>query len=194
MILLASTGCTSARQSVSETEQAGMAVGWNGTHEIRKGDTTFVALPDSKINSGIRGGSRESAYIPKARIYKTNGDYDSLVPVTLDASRTKLISYPSPGDLKSGLPVKLADGFLLDNRGIGANTAFTRWTYAEYSAMKSAPSPREIMDNIIPGARVTEIYELPFSVGTPDAAEMGNKLIGEGLPGCTPVLRPLSIR
>lgn len=191
MILLTATGCSSTRQLAPETEQVNMAVGWNDRHETRKGDTTFVTLPVSQINSGIRGGAHESAYIPKARIYRTNGDYDSLVPVTLDASRTKLISFPAPSDLKSGLPVKLDEGFLLDNRGIGENTAFTRWTYAEYSAMESAPSPQEIMKNIIPDARVTEIYEMPFTVGTPDAAERSNKLIEEGLPGCNPIFQLL---
>lgn len=92
------------------------------------------------------------AVMPKARIYRTNGDYRDKVPVNLDAARSTVVSYPAPTDL-TALPVQLADGYLLDLRGIGPNTAFTSYTYAEYSAMKDAPTPSQIMDAIMPGAR-----------------------------------------
>lgn len=194
MILLTATGCTGAKESAAASEAGNMAVGWNRSHETRRGDTTLVSLPAMSISGGIRGGSQKSAAVAMTRIYKTNGDYADLVPVTLNASRTELISYPAPGDLKGAEPVKLDGGFLLDNRGVGVNTAFTRWTYAEYSAMPSAPSAKEIMANIIPEARITEIYEMPFAVGTPDAARRCNELIAAGLPDCTPLLTSLKMQ
>lgn len=125
------------------------------------------------------------AVMPKARIYRTNGDYRDKVPVNLDAARSTVVSYPAPTDL-TALPVQLADGYLLDLRGIGPNTAFTSYTYAEYSAMKDAPTPSQIMDAIMPGARITEIIELPMTAteAVADTAAC-NRIIGQGLPGCT---------
>ena len=122
--------------------------------------------------------------VAMARIYKTDGDYADRVPVTLDSQRRGLLSYPAPSDLAGTAPVSLSDGFLLDRRGVSGNTAFTRWTYQEYAAMESAPAPAEIMEAIIPGARVTEIYQMPFPAGAPDAAARCDSLIAAGLPGC----------
>ncbi len=122
--------------------------------------------------------------VAMARIYKTDGDYADWVPVTLDSRHRRLVSYPAPSDLAGAAPVRLSDGFLLDRRGVSGNTAFTRWTYREYAAMESAPSPAEIMEAIIPGARVTEIYQMPFPAGTPDAAARCDSLIAAGLPDC----------
>lgn len=120
-------------------------------------------------------------------IYKTNGDYADYVPVTLNPSRTAVVSFPAPGDLASGAPERLNEGFLLDNRGVNPNTAFTRWTYAEYAALPTAPTTEEILANIIPEARVTVIYRMPFITGTPGAADLCNKAIADGLKGCTKV-------
>ena len=80
--------------------------------------------------------------------------------------------------------MRLSGGYLLDRRGVSANTAFTRWTYREYSAMESAPTASEIVAAILPGARVTEIYQMPFAASAPDAAARCDSLIAEGLPGC----------
>lgn len=102
--------------------------------------------------------------LPAAVIYRTAGaDCADLVPVTLNSERTAVVSYPAPTDITpAATPVPLADGWLLDRRGIGSNTAFTRWTYAEYAAMKTAPSPAEILSNIVADARVSEIARLPL--------------------------------
>lgn len=151
-----------------------------------KDNVTRATTPSPELIAApvtVREG-RTPAAIAMARIYKTNGDYRDKVPVTLNADRSALVSYPAPTDLRTGLPVTLADGFLLDNRGVGVNTAFTRWTYSEYEALAAPPSPAEIMANLIPEARVTEIYEMPFASGTPDAAARCDSLIRAGLPGC----------
>lgn len=80
------------------------------------------------------------AVMPKARIYRTNGDYRDKVPVNLDAARSTVVSYPAPTDL-TALPVQLADGYLLDLRGIGPNTAFTSYTYAEILCHEGRTDP-----------------------------------------------------
>lgn len=195
ILLSTAVGCSTSKTGMTVSpSEGGTAVGWNHRHEVEKTDTTTtILLPGQSNPGGIRGGG-QSAEIPKVRIYKTNGNYADNVPVTLDASRTKLLSFPAPSDLRGSAPVKLDNGFLLDRRGVGPATAFTRWTYEEYSALPSAPGTKEIMDNLIPGAAVTELYEMPFTIGTPDAAERCNELIKEGLPGCTPLLQSVELK
>lgn len=105
-------------------------------------------------------------YIPKAVIYKTNGNYDDNVPVNLDASGTRLANFPATSDItENSTPIKLADGFLLDRRGISYNTAFLNISYKEYAALSHTPSPKKLMKMIIPGAKVTEIIRLPMTTG-----------------------------
>lgn len=149
-------------------------------------DQTAVSVPSEPpvVIGGKRPSVSPAAVVPMARIYKTDGDYASLVPVSFDQRQKRLISYPAPSDLAGGEPVRLSGGYLLDRRGVSANTAFTRWTYREYSAMESAPTASEIVAAIVPGARVTEIYQMPFAASAPDAAARCDSLIAEGLPGC----------
>ncbi|MGE5317291.1 MAG: hypothetical protein ACM3ME_04790, partial [Chloroflexota bacterium] len=72
-------------------------------------------------------------------IYKTKLDYSLQVPVTLSSDKKTLVSFPAPSDIYYGgdlaYPVKLENGYLLDRRGIDVNTAFTKWTYYEYSRL-----------------------------------------------------------
>ena len=87
---------------------------------------------------------------PKAIVYRTSGNYINNVPVILDETKTSLVSYPDPVDVRNNpKPTELIKGYLLDNRGIGVNVAFTSYTYEEYAAMESVPSQEEIMAHII---------------------------------------------
>lgn len=179
-LMTIAAGCSTSKDAMPR--EGGMAVGWHSKHELGTADgSTVVAM--KPISDNVRGGSPVAA-LAYVHIYKTNGDYSDYVPVTLNDSRDALVSYPAPSDLRDASPVKLDDGFLLDRRGVGVNTAFTRWTYAQYAAMKSAPTPDEIMNNLIPGARVTELYEMPFTNGTPDEAAKCNEMIKSGLKDC----------
>lgn len=144
-----------------------------------------TATVDSQIAAPPISGMRPAKAVAKVHIYKTNGDYDNYVPVSLDASRKQIMSFPAPSDLsESSMPVKLDNGYLLDRRGVGENTAFTRYTYKEYMALQEAPAPSELIKAIIPDARVTEIVEMPFTVGSTDEVSRCNELITAGLPGC----------
>lgn len=123
-----------------------------------------------------------ASFMPKAIIYKTSGDYNNNVPISLNATRTEIISYPSPSDLTdSSTPVPLADGWLLDRRGVSASTAFTTYTYADYAAMPAPPSTADLLRAVIPGARVTEIRRLPYPVGTATDISAINRLITDSL-------------
>lgn len=137
---------------------------------------------------------RPQNYLPKALIYKTNGDYADKVPVNMSADRSSFVSFPAPSDIrKTSTPIPLADGFLLDRRGISSSTVFLDITYKEYSELKSTPSISELRKMIIPGARVTEIVRLPYTlheaVGNIEGVD---SLINRQLPGCEILLRPAS--
>lgn len=188
-------GCTTNKEvSASGSSNSNInAIGWNRNNETSANDsTTIVAIP-GKAAHGISGGRHQMTDLPMTRIYKMNGDYADLVPVTLNQARNTVVSYPAPSDLRNSEPVRLADGFLLDRRGIGLNTVFTRWTYEDYSALLTAPAPKEILANINPDARLTELYEMPFPVGTPNAAERCDSLIKTGLPGCQSLILSLKL-
>lgn len=115
--------------------------------------------------------------LPKAVVYKIFGNATAdNVPVQMKSG--EIISYPAPADIRGQEPLPMADGYLLDRRGIGENTVFTRWTYAEYQALKQTPSIDEIKAAVIPGARPTQIHVLPMtlSVALSDTAAV-NRLI-----------------
>lgn len=96
-------------------------------------------------------------------VYKTVADFYNMVPVTLNETKDKIVSYPAPTDLfyagELALPVKLNQGYLLDRRGVHVNTAFTSYTYEAYSRMKSPPSLQELYDNIIEKEPFESMYD-----------------------------------
>ena len=132
-----------------------------------------------------------AAYLPRAIVYKTSVDVFDKVPLVMNAGHTSLVSFPAPSDIRdSQLPLRLADGWLLDRRGaIGPNTVFTRYTYAEYAALPSTPSLSELMSSIIPGAHVTMAYRLDLTLeqARNDTAAV-NTLIRHNLPNATPLI------
>ncbi|MCM1331975.1 MAG: hypothetical protein NC248_05135 [Bacteroides sp.] len=143
-----------------------------------------IAAPQI-VTKSPTGGNPSSA-VPKAVVYRTNGDFIHNVPITLSVDRKNIVSYPAPTDLsENSLPVELADGYLLDRRGINANTAFTIYTYKEYSEMENAPSLKELKDAIIGGAEVVEIIVLPMTLSQAlDNIPECNTLVKDGFPGC----------
>lgn len=159
---------------------AGCTVSKDGTsHSNQNG---IVAAPTSGI---IIGGSTKNA-IPNAVIYRTSCDCSDLVPVNLNASGTALISYPAPSDITpSSSPVRLNNGWLLDRRGIGINTRFTNYTYAEYRSLSTAPSPAKLLDNLNTNCHITDIVRLPISASeAADSLELCNNYIASGLENC----------
>jgi hypothetical protein len=99
---------------------------------------------------------------PSVLVYKTNGNYNNLVPILLSDDGKTIISYPHPKDLIVGsgypLPTILNDGYLLDNRGISRNVAFLSMSYKEYSNLENAPSLEEIYKMIIDKEPLLELY------------------------------------
>lgn len=114
-----------------------------------------------------RGGNelRQSAFLPNATAFRMNGDYADNVAVNVD-NKGDLTYFPAPSDITAySEPVALGDGWWLNNQGLGPNSVFTTYTFAKYSALPSTPSIQQIKQSIIPGAKVTEIIELPLKIG-----------------------------
>lgn len=99
--------------------------------------------------------------LPAATAFRMNGDYASNVAVSLSPDGV-LAYYPAPSDLTDASePLSLANGWYLNRQGFPQKAVFTSYTFKEYRALPSPPSPRQIMESIIPGAKVTEMIELP---------------------------------
>lgn len=117
-------------------------------------------------------------------IYKTKQDYSMHVPVTLAPDKTSLTSYPAPSDVYYGgdlaYPVALTDGYFLDRRGISENSAFTKWTYYEYSRLPKTPSDKEIFNMLLDTDPFTEIYYCGDRTKFKDIENELNKAIKEG--------------
>lgn len=148
--------------------------------------TKAVAEQAPEVERVIKGGA--PAARPSAIIYKTVKNYNNNVPVTLNADKSTIVSYPAPTDIyyngNLALPTQLDNGFLLDNRGIGTNVAFTDYTYEQYAAMKEAPSIEELMHHIIDKNPLIAMYSTNFPRDG-KSIEVYNKLISSNFAGCT---------
>ncbi len=132
---------------------------------VNKGTTvskeTTVGAPPS-LEAKVIGGEPKQ-YVPKAVIYRMSGDATAAnVPVQVN-SKGEILSFPDPTDLIGQEPVELADGYLLDRRGIGNSSRFTEYTYAEYAGLKQAPTVADLKAAIIPDARAVDIRTLSMT-------------------------------
>lgn len=137
-----------------------------------------------KQNNDTTTNESSARIIAPVIIYKTNGDYNKNVPVTLSDDKTDIISFPDITDVyyagKLAYPTQLANGYLLDNRGVSKNVAFLKYTYEEYSKLASTPSKEELLKVIISKNPLVEIYKcdkLPKN----DIQKL-NEFIQKGLP------------
>ncbi len=117
-------------------------------------------------------------------IYKTKADYTLQVPVTLTQDKKGLASYPAPSDVFYGgdlaIPVQLEQGYMLDKRGINELSAFTKWTYYEYSRLAKTPDQSEIMNMLLDKDPFTEIYFCGKRSDYKNLVEDLNKIIKRG--------------
>ena len=99
---------------------------------------------------------------PPTIVYKMKKDYSHNVPVTLSVDRLTIVNYPAIEDInmngKFPLPTLLIKGYYLDNRGIGPNVAFTKFSYEEYSKLTTTPSVQELFQAIIDKDPLIEMY------------------------------------
>jgi hypothetical protein len=116
---------------------------------------------------------------PTVIIYKTKEDYSQLVPVMLNKERTKIIQYPSRGDVKDLelMPLKLKKGFWLDRKGVGPNTAFLSYTYQDYANLPAEPNIQELFKKIVEKQPFTLMYNCGNKYAYKDLEKELNGLI-----------------
>ncbi len=99
---------------------------------------------------------------PPAIIYKTKANYDTLVPVILSKEKDRVVSYPDIKGLmyegKLAYPTRLANGFLLDNRGITERVAFLDISFKDYKNLDKTPKPTELFEMIIDKDPLESMY------------------------------------
>lgn len=126
------------------------------TNQTAVVDTATAPLPSAV-------GNRPWA-MPKASAFRMNGDFADRVAVTLNPDGT-LAYFPAPSDITpESAPLSLGNGWWLNRQGLGPNSVFTKFTFRDYAALKTAPSPGEIIKAIVPGSEVTVFTLLPWPV------------------------------
>ena len=164
----------------------------------RQGVESSAIAPQEAPAWGVKVQPRVAA-MPPVIVYKTRADYNDKVPVVLDPTRRRIISYPDPSDLCLGdgsfaTPAQLNDGYLLDRRGVGQYTAFLDYSYADYSQLDSLPALDVLMTHIIDPNPIVEMWNCGSRAKYQDLIEDINGLIEMGFPGCTPVVSRRSSR
>jgi hypothetical protein len=116
-----------------------------------------------KTEAGNEMAGKQGMGSPPVIVYQTKADYFDKVPVTLSEDKSEVISYPGVKDVfykgELAYPTRLNDGYLLDNRGIDANSAFLKLTYEEYSRLETTPTKAELFDMIIDKDPFTKMYQ-----------------------------------
>ncbi len=150
-VMLIVTSCKTSSQATSDP---------NVTHSV----AISMPIRDSKPIGPQTVNSKPVNALPKATAFRMSGDYADHVAVSVD-NQGNLTYFPAPTDITAAsAPVSLADGWWLNRQGIGINSVFTKYTFSEYAALPSVPSIEELKASIIPGARVTEVISLPYSI------------------------------
>ncbi|MCW3126460.1 MAG: hypothetical protein JWO03_2118 [Bacteroidetes bacterium] len=173
ILIIAMMGCKTKQHTSTTTDMNKVPVGTSTTTTTTTTKTTKTTKTE-KAEKDANDMSTETAPIPAqpatygatahAVIYKTKKDYWEYVPVTLTDDGSAIASYPAPGDVyyhgKIALPTKLADGYLLDNRGVTPHSAFVRIKYEDYAQLKEVPSLTELYKLVIDKTPFTEMYDL----------------------------------
>ena len=134
----------------------------NSSEKEQPGANTPTTLPMNPPVRIMDVPKKQASIQPKASVFMMNGDFADNVAVTLGPDG-ELTYFPAPSDITAdSRPVKLAEGWWLNNQGLGQNSVFTKYTFAEYAELPETPSPQQIKNAIIPGSGVTRFEILPF--------------------------------
>ena len=149
--------------------------------ETNKSENTETTETVTTVNAPI------AMAMPRIVIYKTTADYSNLVPITMDDSKTQIVSFPDPSDVKANKrPTQLENGYMLDNFGIGKNVVYTDYTFEQYAALESVPEPETFMEHIADRNPLVEYYvsgaEYPRT-GEARTIEALNNIIANGMNG-----------
>lgn len=173
-------------------------VALNGCKAQKAGSNAADTVPDTQLivnEMPVPGAQTIASAMPRAIVYRTVADYRDKVPVNIDQRTGAIVSYPDPRDLHAeAMPLPLANGYLLDRRGISPSVAFTSFTYAEYAALQAPPAMEQLKKSIINKHPIVEMYQLPISAA--DAAADTTKVnafIKAKFDGCKSLVLTLSL-
>jgi len=120
---------------------------------------------------------------PPTIVYKTSVDCFDKVPVTLTADKKSISSYPDTKDVfyKGTLayPVRLNDGYLLDNRGINEHVAFLDYSYEQYAGLAATPTVDELMSHLLSSDPLIEMYHCGSRFQYKNIEDDLNRIIGD---------------
>ena len=134
-----------------------------GTSTSSTVSKTVENAPVNRVKLPATGGGPVSM-LPNATAFRMSGEYADNVAITLGPDG-EIIYFPDPSDITAdSAPVSLGNGWWLNRQGIGQNSVFTKYTFAEYASLPEAPAPSLLLKEVLPGARVTEFIELPMSL------------------------------
>lgn len=106
---------------------------------------------------------KPESMVLRATAFRMNGNFEDNVAVTIGPDGN-LLYFPDPKDISAdSKPISLGDGWWLNRQGIGPNSVFTTYTFAQYAALPAVPSLQQLKNAIIPGSRITQFVELPVS-------------------------------
>lgn len=151
----------SVSNTSADSQSSGIVV---ATYPVTGGEASTAGVNAGR-NTVINTGNPDvlRAY-PNATVFRMSGDYANNVAVTLSPNG-ELVYFPAPTDITADSePVELCEGWWLNNQGIGPNSVFTTYTFAEYASLPTVPSPEQLKNAIIPGAKVTEFMEIPMKI------------------------------
>jgi hypothetical protein len=143
-----------------------------------------ICLTGCKSQKNVQNPSVSMA-LPPVIVYKTTKNYDKNVAIYLSEDKMRIVGYPDPTDVSAkSYPAPLKDGYLLDNRGIGVNTAFISITYEEYAALRKVPSIAELDSMIIDRNPILEMYNCSNCAGHSRNIDDLNQIIDKKFEGC----------
>lgn len=116
-------------------------------------------------------------------VYQTKKDYSQYVPVQY-SEKAGIVSFPGPMDLQGAkglhFPVKLKEGYWLDNIGIGPNVAYLDIKIEDYIQLTEAPGLDFLTQHIQDKAPLISMYHLGNVGSVPNPVETINTWIKEG--------------
>lgn len=158
--------------------------------------TTSAQQNEKLVGSALPQAGRVNALL-HAVVYRTAGDYADLVPVGMNAERTRITSFPAPSDIRpaTSKPIALDGGYLLDRRGVGENSVFLDYTYEEYARLPQVPPIDTLMAHVVDFHPIVELYVLPLNADKVwSDPSLANAYVEKAFAGCKVVVSAASKR
>jgi hypothetical protein len=125
---------------------------------------------------------------PTLVIYKTKLNRDNNVPIRVMEDRKTIITYPAPTDVftngKLAYPTKLADGYLLDNRGVSISSVFLSYDYETYSKLRDIPKESVLLNAVVDFEPFLEMYNCGYRYDYKNEVQQANDIIRNRFKNC----------